>query len=252
LFSIRSFRCAFPYLVLCGCLAATEPTVPPTGPAAAGSNVDQPSGWLETLSDLPVVRWLISPVTAMQPLANLHFVQPPAACSVAALPEIQDPEALAFEKGTGPTSALDTNGLLPAMARALVRFQQLVNSVGGTFELKSAYRPASYQAHLQAVWFKWMLELRRNRELGCQALRAEVGEEFARHHLLETQKPVDSSDHTRGMAFDAAVTMPHIARLKRRRVSLDHLALLAGIKRPDIRRDPVHFKLAVARAPRRG
>lgn len=247
MFSIRSFRRAFPYLVICGCLTAAEPA-----PQATGPTVAEPSGWLETLADLPVVRWLVSPVTAMDPLANVHFAQSPAPCSVAALPEIQDPEAMAFEKGTGPTAAVDLNGLLPAMARALARFQQLVSSVGGTVELKSAYRPSSYQAHLQAVWFKWMLELRRNREPGCQTLRAEVGEEFARHHLLETQKPVNSSDHTRGMAFDAAVVMPRIARLKRRRVSLDRLALLAGITRPDIRRDPVHFKLAIARTPRHG
>ena len=46
------------------------------------------------------------------------------------------------------------------------------------------------------------------------------------------------SDHTRGMAFDAAVMIP---RLKRRRV--DYPARLAGLMRPDFRRDPVHFKL---------
>jgi D-alanyl-D-alanine dipeptidase len=165
---------------------------------------------------------------------------------VALLPEIGDAEALAFEKGASP----DTGGLMPAMARALEKFQHLVNSVGGTFELKSAYRPAPYQAHLQAVWFKWMLELRKNREPGCQTLRAQVGEEFARHHLLESQKPVTSSDHTRGLAFDATVVVPRVAHLKKRRVSLDRLALLAGIKRPDIVRDPVHFKLAIARGSR--
>ncbi len=31
-------------------------------------------------------------------------------------------------------------------------------------------------------------------------------------------------------------------------MSLDHLALLAGLKRPDVRRDPVHFKLVIASA----
>jgi D-alanyl-D-alanine dipeptidase len=128
------------------------------------------------------------------------------------------------------------------MARALARFRQMVASVGGQFELKSAYRPVAYQAHLQAVWFKWM-ELRNNREPGCQALRASVGDEFTGHHLLESQKPVTSSDHTRGLAFDATVIVPKMAKLKTRRVSLDRLALMAGIKRPDIFRDPVHFKL---------
>jgi D-alanyl-D-alanine dipeptidase len=67
------------------------------------------------------------------------------------------------------------DGLMPSMAHALARFQQLVSSAGGTFELKSAYRPPAYQAHLQAVWLKWMLELRNNREPGCQTFHAEVG-----------------------------------------------------------------------------
>jgi len=133
------------------------------------------------------------------------------------------------------------------MARALGRFQQLVRLVGGTFELKSAYRPPSYQAHLRAVWFEWMLGLRNNREPGCQMLRAQVGEEFTRHHLLEMQKPVTSSDHTRGLAFDATVVVPRVAWLNKRRMSLDQLALLAGIQRPDIPRDPVHFQLATER-----
>ena len=64
---------------------------------------------------------------------------------------------------------------------------------------------------------------------------------------METQVPVSSSDHTRGLAFDAAVVLPRIARLQRRRVSLDRLAVLAGLMRPDIHRDPVHFKLVIGR-----
>ena len=95
-----------------------------------------------------------------------------------------------------------------------------------------------------------MLELRNNREPGCQTLRGQVGEEFARHRLLETQKPVTSSDHTRGLAFDAMVVVPRVAWLKKHRVSLDRLALISGIRRPDVRRDPVHFKLATDRVRR--
>jgi hypothetical protein len=174
---------------------------------------------------------------------QVNLSRSPRACGVTPLQAIADDEALAFEKGTSP----DTADLMPAIAGALKKFQQLVGSVGGTFELKSAYRPPSYQTHLQAVWVKWMLELRDNRESGCEALRSQVGEEFARHRLQETQKPGTSSDHTRGLAFDARVVVPPAARLKKRRVSLDRLALLAGIQRPDIRRDPVHFELAVGR-----
>jgi D-alanyl-D-alanine dipeptidase len=169
------------------------------------------------------------------------------ACGVTPLLAIADDEALAFENGTSP----DTGDLRPAMAGALEKFQRLVSLVGGIFELKSAYRPPAYQAHLQAVWVKWMLELRNNPEPGCQMLRSQVGEEFARHCLLETQMPVTSSDHTRGLAFDATVILPRAAWLKKRRVSLDRLALLAGVQRPDILRDPVHFNLVIGRRIRR-
>jgi D-alanyl-D-alanine dipeptidase len=164
---------------------------------------------------------------------------------VAPLPEIVDAEAVRFENEDGP----DTGGLLPAMAQALERFRRLVTSAGGTFDLKSAYRPLAYQEHLQQVWFKWMRELRFNRQPGCQAMRAQVEEEFTRHKLMPTQMPVTDSDHTRGIAFDAAVMMPRVVvRSKKRRVSvsLDRLALMAGLRRPDIRRDPVHFKLVMA------
>ena len=171
---------------------------------------------------------------------------PALECPVAPLPPIADPDAAAFETSAAP----DTANLQPAMARALEKFEHLILSIGGKFELKSAYRPPAYQAHLQQVWYKWM-ELRNNRDARCQALRAEVGDEFSRHDLLERQKPVTSSDHTRGLAFDATVVMPLVTRLKRR-LSLDRLATLAGIMRPDIRRDPVHFKLGTVAAARGG
>jgi hypothetical protein len=174
--------------------------------------------------NLPVVER----VTIPQP--NVPAAEYPN-CSVEPLPEILDAEAVRFEK-----------------------FRRLVTSVGGTFDLKSAYRPLAYQEHLQQVWFKWMRELRFNRQPGCQALRAQVNDEFTRHKLMPTQMPVTDSDHTRGLAFDAAVMMPrpvHTTAKKRRvSVSLDRLALQAGLRRPDIRRDPVHFKLVVSSVAR--
>jgi hypothetical protein len=127
------------------------------------------------------------------------------------------------------------------MSRALVRFQKVVQSVGGSLDLKSAYRPPAYQRHLQQVWDKWK-QLRNNNVAACQDLRAQVQQEFARHNLLETQRPVTSSDHTRGLAFDAVVVIPASARIKRRKATLDSLARSAGLRRPDIGRDPVHFK----------
>ena len=105
-----------------------------------------------------------------------------------------------------------------------------------------AAHPAQ-EAHLHDVWVKWVKELRNNRTAGCQALREEVGAEFKRHQLLVKQQPVPASDHALGLAFDAAVAMPRAARLNRRRVTVDKLAALAGIKRPNSRRDPVHFTL---------
>jgi hypothetical protein len=227
----------FSHIVVLASFASAQ-----TASAVAPQTPKETASWTDTLFNLPVVRWLLPP--QLPPLPP-EPAPPAATCGIAPLPAVSDPEALTFEGG----NSTDVGGLMPAMARALERFKQLVTSVGGQFELKSAYRPPAYQAHLQQVWYKWM-ELRNNRDLGCQTLRAQVGDEFARHHLLETQKPVTSSDHTRGLAFDAAVTVPPKAVLKKRRVSLDRLALLAGIKRPDILHDPVHFKLSLTRGVR--
>ena len=165
-----------------------------------------------------------------------------AGCRVAPLPEIEDPEALTFENNAESVPAV-VEGLMTDTAQALDIFRDMVTSAGGTFELKSAYRPPAYQAHLHDVWVKWMKELRNNRTPGCQALREEVGAEFRRHQLLPRQQPVPASDHALGLAFDAAVAMPRAARLNRKRVSVDKLANLAGIRRPNSRRDPVHFTL---------
>jgi hypothetical protein len=195
--------------------------------AVAGNDDGSDPTW-----NLPVLE------RAAIPLPGLAAAEIPD-CSVAPLPEIVDAEAVQFENLDSP----DTGGLMPAMAQALDKFRKLVTSAGGTFDLKSAYRPLAYQEHLQQVWFKWMRELRFNHQPGCQGLRAQVSEEFTRHKLMPTQMPVTDSDHTRGIAFDAAILMPRLARLKKRRVSLDRLALLAGLRRPDIRHDPVHFKL---------
>jgi D-alanyl-D-alanine dipeptidase len=156
-----------------------------------------------------------------------------------------DPEARAFEAN----GFVDTASLSHGMSRALLKFQKVINAVGGAMELKSAYRPPAYQLHLQQVWDKWA-ELRNNNDPACQDLRAQVGEEFARHHLIETQRPVSSSDHTRGMAFDATVLLPAHPRLRRRKVTLDALAHFAGLRRPDILHDPVHFKYVGGRIRR--
>jgi D-alanyl-D-alanine dipeptidase len=227
----QTARQLFFFLIVCACLNASDSIPSAPSPTAVAE---------EALPILPerLVSWSISNAQ----LASFRRAQMLAGCKVAPLPEIKDAEAQAFEKDA-ESAAVDLQDLMPTMAQALESFKELVNSVGGTFDLKSAYRPPAYQAHLHEVWVKWVKELRNNRSSGCRALREEVGAEFARHQLLVRQQPVTSSDHALGLAFDAAVAMPHAARLNRTRVTVDKLALLAGVKRPDSRRDPVHFKL---------
>ena len=218
-------KCVLPFLAICACLSAAPATGDESG---AGDNSD----WFDNLWNLPVIsRFLRSPSV------------PKPACDVEPLSPMVDAEAIAFEKHDSP----DTAGLVPAMAQALERFRQMVISRGGSIEIRSAYRPEAYQAHLQEVWFKWMRELRKNRKPGCQALRARVAAEFEEHRLLPSQKPATSSDHTRGMAFDASVALPASKTRRVRRISLDKLAKLCGIQRPDVRHDPVHFRLVVGR-----
>jgi hypothetical protein len=227
----QTARQVFFFSIVCACLNASDSIPSAPSPTAMAEDA------LPTLPERAVL-WSISNAQ----LGSIRRAQMLAGCKVAPLPEIEDAEALAFEKDV-ESAAVDLRGLMPTMARALESFKELVSSVGGTFDLKSAYRPQAYQAHLHEVWVKWVKELRNNRTSGCRALREEVGAEFARHQLLVRQQPITGSDHALGLAFDAAVAMPHAALLNRRRVTVDKLALLAGVKRPNSRRDPVHFKL---------
>lgn len=177
-------------------------------------------------------------------MSKVPLTPPPAPCLVDPVPPIDDPAALAFEAGLGGGSgSVDVADLDSATARALARFEHVVSAKGGSLTITSAYRPPAYQRHLQEVWDKWMHALRSNREPACQQLRAQVAREFTRHQLLETQRPVNSSDHTRGFAFDAAVELP-------RPSLVDRLARLCRLRRPDVVHDPVHFRYALARRGR--
>lgn len=224
-----------------------------TGYAATANPIPQPSltAWQEALKNNSVLHFLASlvesapaPLPPWGPFADAPLGAKPTAggCAVAPLEPIDDPAARQLETASGPAGVVDIADMLPAAARALDRFQARVASAGGTMILKSAYRPAAYQQHLQNVWHKWMDELRDNRDPGCQDLRAQVQDEFSRHRLIETQHPVAVSDHTRGIAFDATVLLPASGKLGRRRITLDGLARLAGLRRPAIANDPVHFK----------
>jgi D-alanyl-D-alanine dipeptidase len=200
--------------------------------------------------NLPVLRFFARPSIAELALPALEPpAPPPPPCLLEPLSQIDDTDALEFEAASGTSAVVDVEGLTPAMSAALHRFVQTVASVGGEMELKSAYRPPAYQAHLQDVWDKWMT-VRSNRDPNCTEVRAGMQMEFERHRLLESQRPVTFSDHTRGNAFDATVFLPAGAKLARRRVTLDKLARLSGVQRPDIARDPVHFRLIGAPSPR--
>jgi len=212
----------------------------------SSSAADLPSSWLNQLLRLPFLRFLAPALEV--PQADDPFASAPgsvAICSVQPLARVEDATALAFEPSLGSPGVVDTDGLTPTTARALVRFERIINSVGGVVAITSAYRPAPYQEHLQDVWDKWMLELRNNTDESCQSLKAEVADEFTRHQLLTTQRPVPVSDHTLGIGFDASVRLP--ARFARRKLSVDSLARKAGVLRPSIFHDPVHFRLIGSR-----
>ncbi len=236
----RTVRQLFLLSIIGTSLNAAQPPAFVSAPAATESVAIEEEA-------LPVspVRSFSSVIWDAQ-IRSLRRFQMFAGCKVAPVPEIWDAEVLAFEKNADIAPA-DIAGLVPDAALALDTFREMVTALGGTFELKSAYRPTAYQAHLHEVWMKWVKQLRNNRSSGCRAMREEVGSEFARHQLLPRQQPVPASDHARGLAFDAAVAMPRGARLNGKRVTVDKLALLAGIRRPNSRRDPVHFKLLVER-----
>ncbi len=197
---------------------------------------------LVTFLESAVSRKPVQPVRPAAEIASAARPQPGRGCAVTPLDPINDPAARQLETADSPAGVVDVLDMVPAAAQALDRFEARVAGVGGTMVLKSAYRPASYQQHLQNVWYKWMVELRNNHDPACQDLKAQVQDEFKRHRLIETQHPVAISDHTRGIAFDATVDLPPNAKIGRRRLTLDSLARMAGLLRPAIASDPVHFK----------
>jgi hypothetical protein len=246
--------------IVCVSAAAGYGQVIPPAPSIP----QQPAGiWQDVLRNCPLLQSLVSffeppPIQWMPVMEDVPEFEPAPLqatfvppCPVAPLDPIADPAAQQLEASVGPGGAIDIDGMVPAAAHALSRFEEKVESAGGTIVLKSAYRPSSYQRHLQNVWHKWMDDLRFNDDPSCQDLRAQVQDEFGGHHLIETQHPVAVSDHTRGLAFDATVILPPKARIGRRRMTLDGLARLSGLTRPAIVADPVHFKYLGATVRRR-
>jgi hypothetical protein len=252
--------CVIPMALISAFLCSAQTELPDPPPATVPSFTPQalPSSWDDGLW-APLQHWVKSlferapagapasrPTPSPTPATTAFEAE--SGCSVAPLDSLEDASALQLEASS---DVADVSGMLPAAARALNLFAAKVASVGGTMVLKSAYRPAAYQRHLQNVWYKWMSELKKNDDPACQVLRADVQQEFTRHHLIETQHPVGVSDHTRGLAFDATVDLPTPARNAKRHPALDALARMAGLLRPAIVTDPVHFKfLGVVRPAR--
>ena len=211
----------------------------------------EPSLWFEGFWTKSILRFFAPPLLASaEPspeMPQIFLPEEPISvspdCPVAPLSALQDADAMTLEAQVGTSLVVDVEGLTPTTAAALDRFQRIVTRVGGAFALTSAYRPSSYQEYLQEVWDKWVKELRRNRSQDCEALRAQVQEEFSSHQLLYSQRPAGASDHTLGIGVDASVKLPRVFRGKRRRISVDRLARQAGFSRPEPRRDPVHFRL---------
>jgi hypothetical protein len=225
--------------------AATEAQLPVPDPPRVQTFAEHLANLIDSFWKLPIFSFLTSPNSPPEAPSSLPVpliaTAPLPPCQVAPLAPITDPKALAFEENYRNGDTVDVSGMVPAAARGLARFEKTVDSLGGEMSVKSGYRPPAYQAHLKDVWDKWR-QLRDNTLPQCQNLRAQVEQEFTGHHLLLTQTPVSVSDHTRGLAFDAAVIVPPGARLQRRRVNLDSLARLSGFLRPAVFSDPVHFK----------
>jgi hypothetical protein len=230
-------------LGVCSIVSAAHPTTSPneTFNPWPQMGTEAPASWLSELWNLPLFHWLV-------PSDSEIAVVPPApvpllpACPVEPLAAIDDTDAQTFETSNIEGGRVDLSGLTPATARALNRFEMVVGHAGGSLEVKSAFRPPAYQQHLQNVWDKWR-ELQLHPESACQDLKAQVEAEFTGHALLWSQRPVPISDHTLGIGFDAAVILPFRVKTRRLRLTIDALARRAGVMRPDIFRDPVHFRL---------
>lgn len=135
---------------------------------------------------------------------------------------------------------LDIDNLAPRMQTGLQCLQAAIGrqtSPGGnpgTSTVDSAYRPSSYNRHLQEVWDKWD-ELDEDRRPECQSLRTEVRDHFNSHDLIPSARarPHTNSAHTRGQAFDLSSNLYDGV--------LDVLAVDCNVYRPDPLGDPPHF-----------
>ena len=120
-------------------------------------------------------------------------------------------------------------------------FKTFAEFEGGIVKGNSAYRPPSYQKHLQDVWNTYM-KLPPGQDPDCSEIREEAKDEFKSHGLLPSQPPVNSSTHSLGWSFDASIRNLDDA-------TIDGVADMCNLTRPLPKRDGVHFNLKPAFRP---
>jgi hypothetical protein len=86
------------------------------------------------------------------------------------------------------------------MQTALFCLRAAIGFSGGSSDFESGYRPALYNAHIQAV-FDQVAKLKEHPEPECDARRAELMVELRRHRLGK-KRPGDNSLHIIREAFD--------------------------------------------------
>jgi hypothetical protein len=94
--------------------------------------------------------------------------------------------------------------LSPRMQTALSCLRAAIGGQGGSSDFESGYRPALYNAHLQAV-FDQQGKLDQYPGPECDARRAELAIEKRRHKIKE--RPADNSLHIIREAFDLVSTL---------------------------------------------
>lgn len=108
---------------------------------------------------------------------------------------------------TDPLAQQMENGAKLLWANTDPRLQKCAVKLGGT--PVSAFRPASYQAHLKEVHTKWCDQgLQSNTETSCAAVKSTVSAEMSKHGLSCSRPVATNSNHTSGIAIDMSGANP--------------------------------------------
>jgi hypothetical protein len=120
-------------------------------------------------------------------------------CQVPPLTPLTDPVAIQFENG----NTINTDPQYFNLGSNLNCLKNAVTNYGGSYSLKSAYRPVAYQKHLREVYYAWK-DLKGRREAECEDLLLEVKAEAQKHGIA--YPPAVTSNHSKGNAFDLAIS----------------------------------------------